>query len=247
MTDDDIKHLRDLAQAATTGPWKVEGNGRDEWYVYAHEARYAASWCGDSPVKVAWVPWEPSGDRHVRDSDYIAAASPDVVLALLDRLAAAERERRQPAPSAKPVAWRTVVDDATHSVSVTKTAAEMRASLFREENRGRDFLVRVVPLYDAPQPAPSAEAVAWMTVEEDGTRHGLRYWREGTHREVPLYMAPQPTLPPEAAQAMRAVSDWLTSERIRDWRYMEGTAFWEDAAKHVAALRAALGGEAGDD
>jgi hypothetical protein len=93
MTDDDIKRLRELAQAATLGPWKVEGNGLDEWYVYAHDARYAAPWCGDSPVKVAWVPWEPSGGRHVRDSLYIAAASPDVVLALLDRLEAAERER----------------------------------------------------------------------------------------------------------------------------------------------------------
>jgi hypothetical protein len=120
----------------------------------------------------------------------------------------ADRERRQPAPSAKPVAWRTVVDDATHSVSVTKTAAEMRASLFREENRGRDFLVRVVPLYDAPQPAPSAEAVAWMTVEEDGTRHGLRYWREGTHREVPLYMAP-----PDHREVMRMALDAIVGYR----------------------------------
>jgi hypothetical protein len=38
----------------------------------------------------------------------------------------------------------------------------------------------------------TVEPVAWMDVEEDGTRHGLRYWREGTHREVPLYVAPQP-------------------------------------------------------
>jgi len=162
--------------------------------------------------------------------------------------------KRQPAPSAKPVAWRTVVDDATHSVSVTKTAAEMRASLFREENRGRDFLVRVVPLYDAPQPAPSAEPYAWHYWNTGGGS----VWHRGpskrldadiqaakdypkAHHVTPLYTTPQPTLPPEAAQAMRAVSDWLTSERIRDWRYMEGTAFWEDAAKHVAALRAALG------
>jgi hypothetical protein len=149
----------------------------------------------------------------------------------------------QPAPSAEPVAWRTVVDDATHSVSVTKTAAEMRASLFREENRGRDFLVRVVPLYDAPQPAPSVDPVGWQWLRTAHFRKNRPTEDPGAWR--PLYTAPQPTLPPEAAQAMRAVSDWLTSERIRDWRYMEGTAFWEDAAKHVAALRAALGGEAG--
>jgi len=43
---------------------------------------------------------------------------------------------------------------------------------------------------DAAPDAPSAEPVAWMTVEEDGTRHGLRGWSDGTHREVPLYMAP---------------------------------------------------------
>jgi hypothetical protein len=139
----------------------------------------------------------------------------------------------QPAPSAEAVAWRTVVDDATHSVSVTKTAAEMRASLFREENRGRDFLVRVVPLYDAPQPAPSAEAVAWMTVEEDGTRHGLRYWREGTHREVPLYMAP-----PDHREAMR-----LALEALRETmsEISVGTARWQQVGKAADALLAALG------
>jgi predicted nucleic acid-binding Zn ribbon protein len=95
------------------------------------------------------------------------------------------------------------------------------------------------------QSAPSAEPVAWQWLQ---TGH-FRKSRPPTTAEPgawrPLYTAPQPTLPPEAAQAMRAVSDWLASERIRDWRYMEGTAFWEDAAKHVAALRAALDGEAG--
>ncbi len=78
--------LRAAALAATPGPWTVTGNGRDEWYVYAKVARYSVSWAGDSPVKVAWVPWEPSGKRHKLDSAYIAAASPDVILALLYEL-----------------------------------------------------------------------------------------------------------------------------------------------------------------
>lgn len=36
------------------------------------------------------------------------------------------------------------------------------------------------------------EPVAWITIEEDGTRHGLQSWSDGTHREVPLYTAPPP-------------------------------------------------------
>ena len=89
----DRARLRELAQNATPGPWTVCGNQRDEWYVYALDARYESLPGNPSPVKVAWVPREPSGGRHARDADYIAAASPDAVLALLDALDAAERER----------------------------------------------------------------------------------------------------------------------------------------------------------
>jgi LmbE family N-acetylglucosaminyl deacetylase len=70
--------------------------------------------------------------------------------------------------------------------------------------------------------------VAWMDVEEDGTRHGLRYWREGTHREVPLYM-----VPPDHREAMRLAL-----------RYMESVGqkeMFPEEWQIVIALRAALG------
>lgn len=94
MSDDDIKRLRELAQAATKGPWKHLQSGRGyENYVYALDARYDVSWAGESPVKVAYFPHDPYGLRDALDAAYIAAASPDAILALLSRLESAERER----------------------------------------------------------------------------------------------------------------------------------------------------------
>lgn len=89
----DEQRLRALASAASIGPWSVHGNNCDEWYVYALHARYETLPGNSSPVKVAWVPWSPGTLRHEHDAAYIAAASPDVVLRLLDALDAAERER----------------------------------------------------------------------------------------------------------------------------------------------------------
>jgi hypothetical protein len=63
-------------------------------------------------------------------------------------------------------------------------------------------VVRVAGAYDTP--APSAEPVAWITVEEDGLRHGLREWRDGTHREVPLY-----TTAPDHLAVMQQALDAL--------------------------------------
>lgn len=89
----DEQRLRALASAASIGPWSVHGNNCDEWYVYALHARYETLPGNPSPVKVAWVPWSPGTLRHEHDAAYIAAASPDVVLRLLDALDAARRGR----------------------------------------------------------------------------------------------------------------------------------------------------------
>lgn len=89
----DEQRLRALASAASVGPWSVQGNNLDEWYVYALHARYETLPGNPSPVKVAWVPWSPGTLRHEHDAAYIAAASPDVVLRLLDALDAARAER----------------------------------------------------------------------------------------------------------------------------------------------------------
>ena len=69
-------------------------------------------------------------------------------------------------PSAEPVAWATLVDDAVHDVNLTKIAADLRAQNLREQNRGRDFVMSVAPLYVAPQPAaePTATVKQSLTV-----------------------------------------------------------------------------------
>jgi len=56
-------------------------------------------------------------------------------------------------PSAEPVAWATLVDDAVHDVNLTKIAADLRAQNLREQKRGRDFVMSVAPLYVAPRPS----------------------------------------------------------------------------------------------
>lgn len=69
----DEQRLRALASAASVGPWSVQGNNLDEWYVYALHARYETLPGNSSPVKVAWVPWSPGTLRHEHDAAYIAA------------------------------------------------------------------------------------------------------------------------------------------------------------------------------
>jgi hypothetical protein len=87
----------------------------------------------------------------------------------------------------------------------------------------------------SPKLSTNSEPVAWMTVEEDGTRHGLRGWSDGTHREVPLYMAP-----PDHREAMRLALDALDSfDGVGD------VVTWEKQGAKcytaIAVLRSALG------
>lgn len=76
------QELRRLAEAATPGPW---GAPNPDWPekvmpIYGH------GFGGMDPI--AWAVW-PDFDRRKADAAYIAAVSPDVILGLLDRLAAA--------------------------------------------------------------------------------------------------------------------------------------------------------------
>lgn len=88
MTDDDIARLRGLAQAAPLGPWHAPGLAE----VHDETHRVIAMCMDVDPV--------PDEDRPVPDVEegdriaaYIAAASPDVLLALLDERDALRRER----------------------------------------------------------------------------------------------------------------------------------------------------------
>lgn len=99
----DTKELRKLAQAATPGGWYVEGNdvygckdvtdGEEEW----HPVIACAD--DDEPVK------------YESNAAFIAAANPETILELLDRLEAAEKERDElrikieAMEKQEPVAW----------------------------------------------------------------------------------------------------------------------------------------------
>jgi hypothetical protein len=77
----DTAELRKLAEAATPGPWE-----RDMSYDWPSKVRskhpeHHNRWVVD-------VPSFPTDEYTFKDAAYIAAVSPDVLLALLDRLEA---------------------------------------------------------------------------------------------------------------------------------------------------------------
>lgn len=81
----DTANLRALAEAATSGPWTFirhtgpstmgEHSASDDWTIFGPEER-----------QICYEGGRPS----LGDPDYIAAANPATIIALLDRLAAAE-------------------------------------------------------------------------------------------------------------------------------------------------------------
>ena len=81
MTDDDIARLRGLAQAATPGPWEAAETPSGKGKVL----------CGGvfSVCNTTAGPYK----QQRADAAYIAAASPDVLLRLLDALDEARRGR----------------------------------------------------------------------------------------------------------------------------------------------------------
>lgn len=88
MTDDDTARLRALAEAATPGPWHAPGLAE----VHDETHRVIAMCVDVDPVSDEERP-VPDVDEGDRIAAYIAAASPDVVLRLLDALDEARRER----------------------------------------------------------------------------------------------------------------------------------------------------------
>ena len=80
MTASELKQLRDLAQAATPGPWRVEARGHASQEVARVNNLEVAP---PDSVELA---------HCATDAAYIAAVSPDVVLALLSEV---ERLRAQ--------------------------------------------------------------------------------------------------------------------------------------------------------
>ena len=87
----DVTELRRLAEAATPGPWDLDG----PWWYGDDDSAYCISTAEDAgriAVTIAPPRYIFGGEREVRDANarFIAAANPAAVLALLD--AAAERD-----------------------------------------------------------------------------------------------------------------------------------------------------------
>ena len=83
----DRKRLRDLALAATPGPWgSFYKQKYGEWHVSVP--------IGGSSMRWALFDDGCRTERPQQDAEFIAAANPQTILALLDALDAAE----QPAP-----------------------------------------------------------------------------------------------------------------------------------------------------
>lgn len=96
--------LRALAEAATPGPWDASV-GYGSGGAFGRCIAPLAAWSDDHE----W--YEPEGAviggteaGHDADAFYIAAASPDVVLALLDRVTAAEEAIRRAVPKMEAIA-----------------------------------------------------------------------------------------------------------------------------------------------
>ncbi len=69
-----------------------------------------------------------------------------------------------------PRAWAVMCDDVTHGVCITEAAAKLWAENLLEQNRGRGFAVRVMPLYGRAD-IGSAQQYGWTPcgmIEGDG-------------------------------------------------------------------------------
>lgn len=73
----DTKHLRVLAEAATPGPWMR---------LFGERTVYDRMEDGCRGIAIVRSDYSPPTQKEAANIDYIAACSPDVVLALLDAL-----------------------------------------------------------------------------------------------------------------------------------------------------------------
>jgi hypothetical protein len=242
MTDEEITRLRTLAQAATPGPWQWDGNVCD--YDESNESPWLVT---DAYATGIYKHLRggvilKGGIKCLNEADaaYIAAASPDVVLALLDRQqraaptygsiaerAAAGKDAGlwQAAPSAEPVAW---VDERAVAWLESHPRGKITTQL-----EGRKTFERPMPLYAAPPPAPSAEPVGFLT------QSALGWAQRQTEKVVKLARHSQPehgfteplyTTPPDHTAVMRQALEALEERYVGALR---------DNA--IEALRAALG------
>lgn len=93
LTPEDRARLRDLAAKATPGPWAINTEGwadissGPDSVIHAYSVRDSCHECGEP------YDHDPRVAISTEDAEFIAAAGPATVTALLDALDQAERER----------------------------------------------------------------------------------------------------------------------------------------------------------
>ena len=83
----DTKSLRAIAEKATPGPWKL-----DEALWTDGGVKLKARSVGPVDIRSNFPSSEPDGRRANADAAFLVAASPDVVLAMIDELEYARSE-----------------------------------------------------------------------------------------------------------------------------------------------------------
>lgn len=87
-----LKRIRKSAEEATSGPWRVYRAKLRPWMT---GGRIIELQCGEPTPIVRWSGFDDSNraaGQHFKNARFMAAANPDVVIALLDRIDAAEAE-----------------------------------------------------------------------------------------------------------------------------------------------------------
>lgn len=151
--DDPTPDLRALAQAATRGPWTTAAR-----YGWAQLVTVKT----DPPQPICST---PRSDQATYDAAYIAAVSPDVILALLDRLD--EYEKVHGTEVAQVAARLTAETESRTMPDLTETSAALIVQLqvLADEYGARGVVDTMAQLYPGcvPEPNPSAETPAPLT------------------------------------------------------------------------------------
>lgn len=165
MSDIDVARLRSLAEAATPGPWRRTDSGDRHWLRDVRDTtNRGVAWCGTLHVEQAHA-----------DAAYIAAANPQTMLAILDRIAELERTaaaagralKEAQAQEREAVAW-----IEPHEIGQPHATVHRHPSL-------APYKSVTVPLYLAPPPAPAVPE-EWVMVPREPTRDMLNAFHAHT-------------------------------------------------------------------